>query len=96
MSVLSRAPHTDPDSPQHTIRTLCIKTRLWNEDSKFTQRQTDSEEEEIQATKSCPGICVNSQREDSVTGSLQIQSSIGEKCQIITQIIWLLVRAAQC
>lgn len=39
--VLSQAPHTDPDSPQQTIRTLCIKTRLWNEDSEFRERQTE-------------------------------------------------------
>ena len=37
LRVLSQAPHADPDSPQQTIRTLCIQTRLWNEDSEFRE-----------------------------------------------------------
>lgn len=54
--VLSQAPHTDPDSPQQTIRTLCIKTRLWNEDSEFRERQTESERET--GRESSLGICI--------------------------------------
>lgn len=42
--------------PQQTIRTLCIKTRLWNEDSEFRERQTEGENET--GRESSPGICI--------------------------------------
>ena len=46
----------DPDSPQHTIRTLCMKPRLWNEDNKFRGWQTVVERNP--GRYSSPGICI--------------------------------------
>lgn len=61
MPVLSQAPHTDPDSPEQTIRTPCIKTRLWNEDSEFRERQTGNESE----TEKVPAASADKFRENT-------------------------------
>ena len=69
MPVLSQAPHADPDSPQQTIRTLCIKTRLWNEDSEFRERQTERETET--GRESSPGICFVLRREKTIINTIE-------------------------